>query len=92
MNTYVLKTPKTVDGIAYSSLTFNELELDDVIALAEIDNNDLRALRAFLARVTGNDEKIIGRLTLADFQGLIGAATGPLGEPRGFMPTASDAS
>ena len=78
-NSYTLTTPKTIGGRTITVLTVREMELDDVIELSEIDNTDLRAMRAFLARVTGVDEAIVGRLSMVDFQGLMEAATGPLG-------------
>lgn len=89
MNSYKLETPKIVDGQHITALTVREMELDDVIELSEIDNTDLRAMRAFLARVTGVDEAIVGRLSMADFQGLLEAATGPLGARPGETLSAS---
>lgn len=75
---YTLKTPKDIAGKKISTLHVREMELDDVIALAEIDRQDLRALKSFVARVTGVDEAVIGRLSMGDFQGVLAAATGPL--------------
>lgn len=86
--TYTLKTPKEIDGKTIETLTVREMELDDVIALAELDRNDLRGLKSFLASATGVDEAVIGRLSMADFQGVLAAATGPLPEVRGLMPSA----
>jgi len=91
MADYTLAQPKTVDGQEITTLTVREMELDDVISLSELDQNDLRALKAFLAKVTEVDERIIGRLSMSDFQGLMEAATGPLARRPGAMPSASDA-
>ena len=38
------------------------------------------------------DEEIIGKLTIADFKGLIDAVTGPLPEVRGAEPSPSPQS
>lgn len=90
--TYILKTPKEVDGKLIKALPVKEMELDDVIELAEIDRNDLRGMKRFLARATGVDESIIGRLSMSDFQGVLAVATGPLPEAHGLMPSVSDAN
>lgn len=89
MAIYRLKTPKQVDGKIIVEIDVPELELDQVIELSELDSNDLRAMKAFLAKAVGVSETIIGRLSLPDFQGVIATATGPLDQPRGEALSAS---
>jgi len=91
MTGYALKTPKVVDGQTVVEIPCRELELDEVIELKDLDTDNIGTLKAFLARVTGAPEAVIGRLSMSDFQGLFEAISGPLAAPRGGMPSASAA-
>lgn len=86
---YTLKSPKDVDGRRISDIDVPELEVDDVIALSEIDGADMRAMRATVAKVFRLPETLVGRLSIADFQGLIEEATRPLPEAPGETPSGS---
>lgn len=88
MAVYKLKTPKTIDGETVAEIPVRELEVDQVIALAEIDTRDLKALRAFLAEAMGVSEELIGKLTMTDFKGLVEVAADPLAERPGATPSA----
>lgn len=86
---YTLRVTKSVDGEMITSIDVPELEVDDVIALSEIDSADLRSMRGVVARVFRLPEKVVGRLTLGDFQGLIEAALSPLAARPGETPSVS---
>ncbi len=88
MVVYKLQTPKTVDGKLITKLPVRELEVDQVIELADLDRNDLKALRAFLAKAMDIPEGVIGRLTMSDFKGLVECAADPLPERPGETPSA----
>lgn len=89
MPVYTLKSPKVLDGKPVVKIDFNELELDQVIDLAELDTSDLRVMKAWLAKALQVDERLIGKLSMRDFQGLVEAATGPLPEAPGETPSPS---
>lgn len=89
--TYTLTTPKEIGGEMIAAIPCRELELDEVIELQGLDTNDVVVLKAFLARITGQPETVIGRLTLSDFKGLFEAISGPLGARPGSKPSASAA-
>ena len=86
---YKLRVTKTIDGKPLTEIEVPDLEVDDVIALSEIDAADLRSMRGVVARVFKLPESVVGRLALGDFQGLIEAAVNPLAGRPGETPNAS---
>lgn len=92
MPVYKLRSPRHIGAATIEQIEFCELDVDQVIELADLDTQDLRTLKGWLAKAIDVDEAIIGKLTIADFKGLIDAVTGPLPEAPGGAPSPSPPS
>lgn len=89
MPVYKLRTPRKVGDALVEQIEFDELDVDQVIELAELDTADLRTLKTWLAQALKIDAGVIGALTIGDFKGLVDAVTGPLPDPPGGTPSPS---
>ena len=87
MPIYKLNSPRKIGATTISEIEFVEVSVDQVIDLADLDTQDLRALKAWLANAIDVDATLIGKLTIGDFKGLVDAVTGPLPEALGEGPS-----